>query len=54
MTYQRAGGQDTADVIGNVKRDAGYPRYPGQTGVIEARMVTIDDGFDEALGCAGA
>ncbi|MFM4976782.1 MULTISPECIES: type IV pilus secretin PilQ [Aeromonas] len=42
--------KDTADVIGNVKRMLDILDIPVKQVVIEARMVTIDDGFDEALG----
>ncbi|MFM5241699.1 type IV pilus secretin PilQ [Aeromonas media] len=42
--------KDTADVISNVKRMLDILDIPVKQVVIEARMVTIDDGFDEALG----
>lgn len=42
--------KDTADVIGNVKRMLDILDIPVKQVVIEARMVTIDDGWDEALG----
>lgn len=42
--------KDTADVISNIKRMLDILDIPVKQVVIEARMVTIDDGFDEALG----
>ncbi|MBZ6065617.1 type IV pilus secretin PilQ [Aeromonas schubertii] len=42
--------KDTAAVIDNVKRMLEMLDIPVRQVVIEARMVTIDDGFDEALG----
>ncbi|MGY3977893.1 type IV pilus secretin PilQ [Aeromonas mytilicola] len=42
--------KDRADVISNVKRMLDILDIPVKQVVIEARMVTIDDGFDEALG----
>ena len=45
--------KDTADVIGNVKRMLDILDIPVKQVVVEARMVTIDDGFDEALGVRG-
>ncbi|MGY3859909.1 type IV pilus secretin PilQ [Aeromonas intestinalis] len=42
--------KDTADVISSVKRMLDILDIPVKQVVIEARMVTIDDGFDEALG----
>ncbi|MCE9953087.1 type IV pilus secretin PilQ [Aeromonas allosaccharophila] len=42
--------KDTADVISSIKRMLDILDIPVKQVVIEARMVTIDDGFDEALG----
>ncbi|MFM4702044.1 type IV pilus secretin PilQ [Aeromonas bivalvium] len=42
--------KDTAEVISNIKRMLDILDIPVKQVVIEARMVTIDDGFDEALG----
>ncbi|PJG60722.1 type IV pilus secretin PilQ [Aeromonas cavernicola] len=42
--------KDTADVIISIKRMLDILDIPVKQVVIEARMVTIDDGFDEALG----
>ncbi|VXA80218.1 MULTISPECIES: type IV pilus secretin PilQ [Aeromonas] len=42
--------KDTADVISNIKRMLDILDIPVKQVVIEARMVTIDDGFDDALG----
>lgn len=42
--------KDTAEVISSIKRMLDILDIPVKQVVIEARMVTIDDGFDEALG----
>ncbi|SIQ45270.1 type IV pilus assembly protein PilQ [Aeromonas sp. RU39B] len=42
--------KDTSEVIDNVKRMLSLLDIPVRQVVIEARMVTIDDGYDEALG----
>ncbi len=42
--------KDTVEVISNIKRMLDILDIPVKQVVIEARMVTIDDGFDEALG----
>ncbi|MGL5452452.1 MAG: type IV pilus secretin PilQ [Aeromonas sp.] len=42
--------KDTAEVISSIRRMLDILDIPVKQVVIEARMVTIDDGFDEALG----
>lgn len=42
--------KDTAEVLANVRRMLDMLDIPVKQVVIEARMVTIDDGFDEQLG----
>ncbi|MGL5327504.1 MAG: type IV pilus secretin PilQ [Aeromonas sp.] len=42
--------KDTADVISSIKRMLDILDIPVKQVVIEARMVTIDDGLDESLG----